>query len=351
LKCIDSTLPTLVDHQRILSQARVEPRFQVYQSASIPVLVAHWAWLNQQIDLVCDKYDNDTALQIIYGLGEYTNVSVSEYTCEYTWQENGPLGKVAYRTHALADELPIIVWSIGARYMIEGVKHLMGDSEYVETGVSAAATKFAEAVKYFELHTTLGKKAGFQGYYQPEPPPHFARAYMGCAFSFLCKGLHQMCYGEVKRLSEKFDKSIVYHMHYYHLYIDKAVSLLESKHTRDGASGVIQSHIKDVQLKAALSWYDFYLAVRLYIDDKPSESWALDEMNAAIGTMEESTSYNYMRALRDELEIGAQTMAASAASGLLMRNIRYVVNTKIINRKKIPHKTFDDEPTYQLFQN
>jgi len=356
VKLVESTLPVLVDHQRILSQARVEPRFQIYPSVGseqppIQSLIDHWAWLNHQIDTICTENDNDTALKIIYGLGDYTNVSVSEHTCEYTWKEGGA-STSSYRTHAIADELPIIVWLIGCRTMIEAVNHMVGGVEYLETSVSAAATKFAEAVKYFELHTTLGRKAGFQGYYQPEAPPHFARAYMGKAFSFLCMGLHQMCYGESRRLVNKLDRvHIVYHMHYYYLYIDKSCSLLESPHTRDAASAAIQNHIRDVQRRVALSWYEFYLAVVLYFDDQQNESWALDEMNAAIGGMTESVPYGWMCELRNELEYGAKSIAAKGATGLLLRNIRYVVNTKIITRKKIPHKTFSEEPTYQLFQS
>jgi hypothetical protein len=372
---IEGTCPKLIDHQRILSQTRYEPRTRVYppaQKEEVPMtyLRAHLGLLHQHVDLICVKYPHDVAMKMIYGLGEFTGIGANEFNCEYIWREGvfseGGSGQPmsTYKTHCIADELPIITWLIACRTMIEGIKFTSPPPPMSTTtmqpspvpreesliggvNVSGAVGKFAEAVKLFESHSLLAKKAGHGLYYGRDAaaPPQFARAYMGKAFAFVCRAFHQMCYAEIKRLTNKFHKDLVYHMHFYYSYMDKATSLMQSVHTRDGAATALYSHVWGVQRNASLHWYEFYLALNLYFDEQHNLAWAFDEMNAAMGGITEPAAYAYMRQIRDELEGDGKSMTAT---GPLFRNIRYVVNTKIVNRRRIPHRTFDDEPMFQL---
>jgi hypothetical protein len=349
VKLIESTLPRMTDHQRILSQTRYEPRVKVYpptDPSGVPMMYlhAHLGMLHKHIDTICTSNPAEVALRILYGLGEFTSIAASEFTCEYVWS-TGIASESGYKTHSITDELAIITWSIACRTMIEAIKETISspaqeDREFHSN--AGAISKFTEAARYFESHSLLGKKAGYSRYFGPtgQPPPHFARGYMGGAFSLVCKAFHQLCQAETMRTISKDRKEIVYHMHFYFGYMDKATSLMESAHRRDSADPALRTHFLTIQRAAALNWYEFYLAVTQYFDDPSNTAWAFDEMNAVIGNTTQPESYAYMRRMRDELEKKGSIMA----TGSVLRNLRYVYNTKITTRRRIPHKVYHDEP-------
>jgi hypothetical protein len=338
----------MMDHQRILSQTRYEPRVKVYPpaaTAEVPMMYlhAHLGMLHKHIDAICTSRPAEVAIRILYGLGEFTNIAASEFTCEYVWSS---IIDGAYKTHSIADELAIITWSIACRTMIEAIKEtipiaLQGETDFHSN--AGAISKFVEAARYFESHSLLGKKAGYSRYFNEagESPPHFARGYMGGAFALVCKAFHQLCQAETKRTIAKDHKEIIYHMHFYYVYMDKATSLMESTHRRDSADPAIKTHFLQIQRVAALNWYEFYLAVTQYFDDPQNDAWAFDEMNAVIGNTAEAAAYTYMRRMRDELETKGKSIMAT---GSVLRNLRYVYNTKITTRRRIPHKVYHDEP-------
>jgi hypothetical protein len=343
----------MIDYQKIPSQTRYEPRTAIYTDKNIPInqLHAHLNNLYSAVDAICDKHaatDMDLALKIIYGLDEYKSISAdSDYNCEYTWQEvNGYPQNLGgeYRTHSIADELPIITWCIASRLLIDAVRLTF------DANIQPAISKFSEAMRYFDSHSLLAKRAGFSLYGLQDPtrvpstqmPPHFARAYMGKAFAFVCRALHQLCNAEMKRVVDKYIfKDVTFHLHFSYVWMDKAASLMESVHTRDSAHPDLQAHFCNIQRTSALRWYEFYLAVSLYYADEKNDAAALDEMNAVIGECTDSGASAYMKAMLYELENTARSVLTT---GSLMRNIRYVYNTKLTTRRKIPHKTYQDEP-------
>lgn len=349
---IENMMPILVDYQKTGVNSQDDIRMAIYEAPYVDMntLLEHFDSLNQVIDEICEEYGAqlDVALLVLYGLGDYTDITKTKFNCQYQWKDGYHAG---YMTHSICEELAIITWAIACRYMIDGIRFFNGTTRNVKYDIGAvehdapsAIDKFGQAIGYFESHSRLANKHGFANYTGSGSVPFFARGYMGMSFAFLCKGFHQICLAEIRRCMIERDPEVIYHIHFYTFYLEKAASLLEAPYTREIAPPELLTHIWDVQVENAQLWYDFYLAVDLYTTKGDSnEAKALDAINAILGKTTDARMSSYITMTRDKLE---SNTTSSMASGVIFRNVRYVYNTKIKSYTGLPRKIFNIEPQF-----